>query len=59
MLNKSAQAQLKDGFVFEGHRASEKQGKTGLKFKGSGGKKKGPNGRKARSSTWKKTGGKK
>ena len=59
MLGKVAKAQTKEGFVFEGHRASEKQGKTGLKFKGSGGKKKGPNGRKSRSATWKKTGGKK
>jgi nucleolar protein 12 len=59
MLNKSAQKHLKDGFVFEGHRASEKQGKTGLKFKGSGGKKKGVNGRKSRSAGWKKTGAKK
>jgi nucleolar protein 12 len=53
ILNKSAQAQLKDGFIFEGHRATERQGKTGLKFKGSGGKKKGPNGRKVRSAGWK------
>jgi nucleolar protein 12 len=60
MLGKVAKAQTKEGFVFEGHRASEKQGKSGLKFKGSGGgKKKGPNGRKSRSASWKKTGGKK
>ncbi|KAF2850680.1 hypothetical protein T440DRAFT_424133 [Plenodomus tracheiphilus IPT5] len=60
MLGKVAKAQTKEGFVFEGHRASEKQGKSGLKFKGSGGgKKKGPNGRKSRSATWKKTGAKK
>ena len=59
MLGKVAKAQTKEGFVFEGHRATEKQGKSGLKFKGSGGKKKGPNGRKSRSATWKKTGGKK
>ncbi|CAE7202814.1 hypothetical protein P3342_010941 [Pyrenophora teres f. teres] len=59
MLGKVAKAQTKDGFVFEGHRASEKQGKSGLKFKGSGGKKKGPNGRKSRSAGWKKSGGKK
>ena len=59
MLGKVAKAQTKEAFVFEGHRASEKQGKSGLKFKGSGGKKKGPNGRKSRSSSWKKTGGKK
>jgi len=57
MLGKVAKAQTKDGFVFEGHRASEKQGTSGLKFKGSGGKKKGPNGRKSRSATWKKSGG--
>ncbi|CAG5171898.1 uncharacterized protein ALTATR162_LOCUS7393 [Alternaria atra] len=59
MLGKVAKAQTKEGFVFEGHRASERQGKSGLKFKGSGGKKKGPNGRKSRSAGWKKTGGKK
>ncbi|CBX95686.1 hypothetical protein IAQ61_004516 [Plenodomus lingam] len=60
MLGKVAKAQTKEGFIFEGHRASEKQGKGGLKFKGSGGaKKKGPNGRKSRSATWKKTGAKK
>jgi nucleolar protein 12 len=53
MLGKVAKAQSKEGFVFEGHRAKEGQGKTGLKFKGSGGKKKGPNGRKSRSSAWK------
>ncbi|KAF1842669.1 uncharacterized protein K460DRAFT_339961 [Cucurbitaria berberidis CBS 394.84] len=59
MLGKVAKAQTKEAFVFEGHRASEKQGKSGLKFKGSGGKQKGPNGRKSRSSAWKKTGAKK
>jgi len=59
MLGKVAKAHTKEGFVFEGHRASERQGKSGLKFKGSGGKKKGPNGRKSRSAGWKKTGGKK
>ncbi|USP77325.1 hypothetical protein yc1106_04599 [Curvularia clavata] len=60
MLGKVAKAQTKESFVFEGHRASEKQGKSGLKFKGSGGaKKKGPNGRKSRSAGWKKSGGKK
>ncbi|RMZ66940.1 nucleolar 12 [Pyrenophora seminiperda CCB06] len=59
MLGKVAKAQTKEGFVFEGHRASERQGKSGLKFKGSGGKKKGPNGRKSRSAGWKKSGGKK
>jgi nucleolar protein 12 len=56
MLGKVAKAQTKEGFTFEGHRAKEGQGKSGLKFKGSGGKKKGVNGRKARSSAWKKTG---
>ncbi|KAH8732921.1 hypothetical protein GQ44DRAFT_668518 [Phaeosphaeriaceae sp. PMI808] len=56
MLGKVAKAQSKEGFVFEGHRAKESQGKSGLKFKGSGGKKKGPNGRKSRSSAWKKSG---
>ncbi len=60
MLGKAAKAQISgSSFVFEGHRASEKQGKSGLKFKGSGGKKKGPNGRKSRSAAWKKTGAKK
>ncbi|KAH5131503.1 hypothetical protein HBH70_174950 [Parastagonospora nodorum] len=53
MLGKVAKAQSKEGFVFEGHRAKEGQGKSGLKFKGSGGKKKGPNGRKSRSTAWK------
>jgi nucleolar protein 12 len=53
MLGKVAKAQTKEAFVFEGHRASERQGKSGLKFKGSGGKKKGPNGRKSRSAGWK------
>ncbi|KAF2035970.1 hypothetical protein EK21DRAFT_53201 [Setomelanomma holmii] len=56
ILGKVAKAQTKEGFVFEGHRAKEGQGKSGLKFKGSGGKKKGPNGRKSRSSAWKKGG---
>ncbi|KAF2132755.1 hypothetical protein P153DRAFT_283136 [Dothidotthia symphoricarpi CBS 119687] len=59
MLGKVAAAKTKEAFVFEGHRASERQGKSGLKFGGGGGKKKGPNGRKSRSSTWKKTAGKK
>ncbi|KAI4708976.1 hypothetical protein J4E89_006378 [Alternaria sp. Ai002NY15] len=59
MLGKVAKAQTKEGFVFEGHRASERQGKSGLKFKGSGGQKKGANGRKSRSAGWKKNGGKK
>lgn len=58
MLGKVAKAQSNEGFVFEGHRAKEGSGKSGLKFKGSGGKKKGPNGRAGRSSAWKK-GGKK
>jgi nucleolar protein 12 len=56
MLGKVAKAQTKEAFTFEGHRAKEGQGKSGLKFKGSAGKKKGVNGRKARSSAWKKTG---
>lgn len=61
MLGKVAAAKTKEGFVFEGHRASERQGKSGLKFGGAkkSGAKKGPNGRKSRSSAWKKTGGKK
>lgn len=54
MLGKVAKAQAKDGFVFEGHRAKEGSGKSGLKFRGSGGKKKGANGRKSRSAAWKK-----
>jgi nucleolar protein 12 len=55
MLGKAAAAASKEGgFVFEGHRASEKQGKTGLKFAGAKkGGKKGPNGRKSRSAGWK------
>ncbi|KAF2831635.1 hypothetical protein CC86DRAFT_452629 [Ophiobolus disseminans] len=56
MLGKVAKAQSREGLVFEGHRAKEGQGKSGLKFKGSGGKKKGPNGRANRSSAWKKSG---
>jgi nucleolar protein 12 len=56
MLGKVAKAQGKEGFVFEGHRAKEGQGKSGLKFKGSGGKKKGVNGRKSRSTAWKSKG---
>jgi nucleolar protein 12 len=56
MLGKVAKAQSKEGFVFEGHRAKEGSGKSGLKFKGSGGKKKGANGRKSRSSAWKSKG---
>jgi nucleolar protein 12 len=54
MLGKVAKAHTKEGFVFEGHRAKEGSGKSGLKFKGSGGKKKGANGRKSRSAAWKK-----
>ncbi|KAL1603602.1 Nucleolar protein 12 [Paraconiothyrium brasiliense] len=57
MLNKAAKFKTAESFVFEGHRASSKQGTTGLKL---GGKtKKGPNGRKSRSKAWKASGGKK
>lgn len=57
VLGKAAAFKSAEAFVFEGHRASSRQGKAGLKLggkKGSGGaKKKGPNGRKERSKAWK------
>lgn len=60
MLGKGGAAKVRESFVFEGHRASEGQGKSGLKFKGSNKNaaknKKGPNGRKSRSSAWKSSG---
>ncbi|PSN62992.1 hypothetical protein BS50DRAFT_530549 [Corynespora cassiicola Philippines] len=56
MLGKAGAFKSAESFVFEGHRASSKQGNTGLKL---GGKKKGPNGRKKRSAAWKSSGGKK
>ncbi len=56
MLGKGGAAKAREGFVFEGHRATEGQGKSGLKFKGANKKKKGPNGRKSRSSAWKLSG---
>lgn len=55
MLGKAAAFKSAESFVFEGHRASSKQGTSGLKL---GGKKKGPNGRKSRSKAWKASGGK-
>lgn len=55
MVGKAAKYKSAESFVFEGHRASSKQGKSGLKL---GGKKKGPNGRKSRSAAWKTSGGK-
>lgn len=58
MLNKAAKFKTAESFVFEGHRASSKQGKSGLKLGGKTSKK-GPNGRKSRSKAWKATGGKK
>lgn len=58
MLGKGGAAKARESIVFEGHRATEGQGKSGLKFKGANKNKKGPNGRKSRSSAWK-TGGKK
>lgn len=56
MLGKGGAAKAKESFVFEGHRATEGQGKSGLKFKGANKNKKGPNGRKSRSSAWKSSG---
>ncbi|KAF2253006.1 RNA-binding domain-containing protein [Trematosphaeria pertusa] len=56
MLGKSAAFKSAESFVFEGHRASSKQGTSGLKLGGK--KKKGPNGRKKRSAAWKASGGK-
>lgn len=57
MLGKAAKFKTAESFVFEGHRASSKQGTSGLKL---GGKtRKGPNGRKSRSKAWKASGGKK
>jgi len=55
VLGKAAAFKSAEAFVFEGHRASSKQGTSGLKL---GGKKKGPNGRKSRSKAWKANGGK-
>jgi nucleolar protein 12 len=62
MLGKAGKAgafKSAESFVFEGHRASSKQGKSGLKLGGKKGKSKGPNGRKSRSQAWKSSGGKK
>lgn len=56
MLGKGGVAKARDNMIFEGHRATEGQGKSGLKFKGANKNKKGPNGRKSRSSAWKSTG---
>lgn len=56
MLGKVAAYKSAESFVFEGHRATSKQGHSGLKLGGK--KKKGPNGRKARSKAWKAAGGK-
>lgn len=53
MLGKGGAAKVRESFTFEGHRATEGQGKSGLKFKGANKNKKGPNGRKTRSSAWK------
>lgn len=72
-MGRAAAAQLRTGdasgpsirapesFIFEGHRASSKQGKTGLKL-GGGGKKKGgkPGTRSSKRGTaWKASGGRK
>ncbi|KAF3001957.1 Nucleolar protein 12 [Curvularia kusanoi] len=56
MLGKGGVAKAREQVVFEGHRATEGQGKSGLKFKGANKNKKGPNGRKSRSSAWKANG---
>ncbi|XPS93473.1 Nucleolar protein 12 [Ascochyta lentis] len=53
MLGKGGAAKVRESFTFEGHRATEGQGKSGLKFKGANKNKKGPNGRKSRSTAWK------
>lgn len=58
VLGKAAAFKSAEAFVFEGHRASSRQGKAGLKLGGKkggagGAKKKGPNGRKERSKAWK------
>lgn len=53
MLGKGGAAKVRENMIFEGHRATEGQGKSGLKFKGANKNKKGPNGRKSRSSAWK------
>ncbi|KAJ4325111.1 Nucleolar protein 12 [Neodidymelliopsis sp. IMI 364377] len=53
MLGKGGAAKVRESFTFEGHRATEGQGKSGLKFKGANKNKKGVNGRKSRSSAWK------
>ncbi|KAF1951896.1 hypothetical protein CC80DRAFT_495779 [Byssothecium circinans] len=58
VLGKSAAFKSAESIVFEGHRASSKQGTSGLKLGGKKGKK-GPNGRKSRSKAWKASGGKK
>ena len=59
MLSKGGVAKARQQVTFEGHRATEGQGKSGLKFKGANkNKQKGVNGRKSRSSAWK-SGGKK
>ncbi|CAI6331624.1 unnamed protein product [Periconia digitata] len=61
VLGKAAAYKSAEAFVFEGHRASSRQGNSGLKLggKGGAGKKKGPNGRKDRSKAWKNKDGKK
>lgn len=53
MLGKGGAAKARESITFEGHRATEGQGKSGLKFKGANKNKKGANGRKSRSSAWK------
>jgi nucleolar protein 12 len=54
MLSKGGVAKARQQVTFEGHRATEGQGKSGLKFKGANkNKQKGVNGRKSRSSAWK------
>ena len=57
MLSKGGVAKARQQVTFEGHRATEGQGKSGLKFKGANkNKQKGVNGRKSRSSAWKSSG---
>jgi nucleolar protein 12 len=57
VLGKAAAFKSAESFVFEGHRASSKQGTSGLKLGGKNKSAKGPNGRKSRSKAWKASSG--
>lgn len=59
MLGKAGASKAKETFVFEGHRASAKQGNSGLKLGGKSKRKGKPSNRSAkRAAAWQKAGGK-